>query len=171
MKAPSPHPVWLGQRRRHLEFWCRHKRKCRVCRIVMTSPSGLAPLLRGAAECWQEMPVSLLISTASLWDWCLWRQWGEGMWICVSIDPASFNVFNHRTYCNGLFIMFFFSGVFVGWRYRDAWSIAGDFWQHYRPTGRDDVKTGDAGQSFDREWNLVFIEYSHFVQVQCNVLM
>ena len=34
-----------------------------------------------------------VISTASLWDWCLWRQWGEGMWICVSIEPASLNVF------------------------------------------------------------------------------
>ena len=48
-----------------------------------------------------------VISTASLWDWCLWRQCGEGMWICVSIEPASFNVFNHCTYCNGLFIMLF----------------------------------------------------------------
>ena len=112
-----------------------------------------------------------VISTASLWDWCLWRRWGEGKWICVRFEPASYNFFSPGTYYNALFICVVFSGVFVRWKYRDAWSIAGDFWQHYRPTGRDDVKTGDAGQSFDSEWNLVFIEYSHFVQVQYNVLM
>ena len=29
-----------------------------------------------------------VISTTSLWDWWLWRQCGEGIWICVSIEPA-----------------------------------------------------------------------------------
>ena len=48
-----------------------------------------------------------VISTASLWDWCLWRRWGEGMWIFVSIEPASFIVFSHRTYCNARFIVFY----------------------------------------------------------------
>ena len=66
--------------------------------------------------------------------------------------------------------MIFPSRVFARWRFRDAWSKAGDFWQHYWTTGRDDVKTDPASQSFDSEWNLVFIEYSHFVQVQYNVL-
>ena len=78
-----------------------------------------------------------VISTASLWDLRLWLQWGEGMWACVRIESIIVNGFSHRTYYNALFIVFFFSGVFARWRFRDAWSKAGDFWQHYWTTGRD----------------------------------
>ena len=48
-----------------------------------------------------------VISTTSLWDLRLWRQWGEEIWAYVRIEPIGFNVFGHRTYCNALFIVFF----------------------------------------------------------------
>jgi len=50
-----------------------------------------------------------VISTASLWDLRLSRQWGEGMWEYVIIVPAGSNVVEHCAHCNAL--LFFFSGV------------------------------------------------------------
>ena len=48
-----------------------------------------------------------VISTTSLWHWRLWRQWDEGIWTYVRIEPIGLNVFSHHTYCNALFIVFF----------------------------------------------------------------
>ena len=50
-----------------------------------------------------------VISTASLWDLRLCRQWGEGMWAYVRIEHARFNVVRHRAHCNALLL--FLSGV------------------------------------------------------------
>ena len=59
-------------------------------------------------------------STASRWDLRLWRQWGEGMWAYVSIEPAVYNFVRHRAFCNAV-LLFFFSGVCAQWRYSDTW--------------------------------------------------
>ena len=48
-------------------------------------------------------------STASRWDLRLWRQWGEGMWAYVSIEPAVYNFVRHRAFCNA--VLLFFSQV------------------------------------------------------------
>ena len=63
MKAvPS---IRLDQRCRHLgnltspETKMAHQSYCRDVTVGVSSSSGLAPLLRRAAERWQEMPVSL----------------------------------------------------------------------------------------------------------------
>ena len=48
-----------------------------------------------------------VISTTSLWHLRLWRQWDEGIWAYVRIEPIGLNVFCHRTYCNALFNVFF----------------------------------------------------------------
>ena len=137
-----PSPVCLYQRRRHFEIWrCLNENSAFVVlswRHSRDVPSGFAPLPRRAAECWKKHASFFnVISTASLWDLPLWLQWGEGVWACVIIESRCVNVFSHRTYYNTLFIVFFFSGVFARWRFRDAWSKAGDFWQHYWTTGRD----------------------------------
>ena len=49
-------------------------RYCRDVTVGVSSPEQ-APLIRLAAERWQEVPSSFLrvISTVSLWDWWLWR--------------------------------------------------------------------------------------------------
>ena len=60
-----------------------------------------------------------VISTASRWDLRLWRQWGEGMWAYVSIEPAFFILLDTvhivtLCYC-------FLSGVCARWKYSDTW--------------------------------------------------
>ena len=95
-----------------------------------------------------------VISTASRWDLRLWRQWGEGMWAYVSIEPAVFNFVRHRAHCNAglLFFLRCLRPVKI------QRHVADDFWQHYWPTRPDDVKIGDAEQSFDSGWRVVFIK-------------
>jgi len=44
-----------------------------------------------------------VISTASLWDLRLWRQWGEGMWAYVRIEPAGSNMVRHCAHCNAFY--------------------------------------------------------------------
>ena len=171
-KRPPPPQFCLYQRRRHLEIWrCqnensafavlswRHSRGCPFRFRAITTPRSR--MLEKDANFFN------VISAASLWDLRLWCQWGEGMWeLNIFVSTSLFTV-----HIITLFLLCFFSGVFARWRFRDALSKAGDFWQHYWTTGRDWLKTGDAGQSFESQWNLVLIEYSNFVQVQYNVLM
>ena len=57
----------------------------------------------------RDVSLFSVISTASLWDLGILRQWGEGMRACVSIEPAGFNVVRHRAHCSALLL--FFSGV------------------------------------------------------------
>ena len=111
-KAPSPSPVCLYQRRRHLEIWrCQNENSAFAVlswRHSRDVPSGFAPLPRRAAECWKkDASFFNVISAASLWDLRLWCQWGEGMWGCVRIESTCVNVFSHCTYYNALFIVFF----------------------------------------------------------------
>ena len=111
-KAFPPSPVCLYQRRRHLEIWrCLNENSAfgvlswRHSRDV---PSGFAPLPRRPAECWKkDANFFNVISTASMWDLCLWLQWGEGMWACVRIESTCVNLFSHRTYYNALLILIF----------------------------------------------------------------
>ena len=113
-----------------------------------------------------------VISTASLWDLRLWLQWGEGMWACVRIESTCVNVFSHRTYYNAVFIVFFLRclrQMKVHRRMVQIRRLLAALLDDRARLGED--WTDDAGQSFDSEWNLVFIEYSHFVQVQYNMLM
>ena len=136
-----PSPVCLYQRSRHLEMWrCLNENSAFAVlswRHNKDVPSGFSPLPRPVAQCWKkDTSFFNVISTASLWDLRLWLQWGEGMWACVIIESTCVNLLSHRTYYNALFIVFL-SGVFARWRFRDAWSKAGDFWQHYWTTGRD----------------------------------
>ena len=127
-----PSPVSLYQRRRHLEIWrCQNENSAfgvlswRHSRDV---PSGFRAITTPRSRMLEKDDSFFnVISTASLWDLRLWLQWGEGMWACVRIESIIVNVFSHRTYYNALFIVFFFSGVFARWRFRDAWSKAGDF--------------------------------------------
>ena len=93
-------------------------------------------------------------STASLWDLRLWRQWGEGMWACVRIEPAGFNVVRNRALCNSL-LLFFYRCLHLVKIQRH---MGDDIWQHYWPTRPNDLKTGDAEQSFDSGWSLLFSE-------------
>ena len=68
-----------------------------------------------------------VFSTASRWDLRLWRQWGEGMWAYVRIEPAAFNFVRHRAHCNALLLFFLrcLSPVKI------QRHMADDFWQHY----------------------------------------
>ena len=102
-----------------------------------------------------------VISTASRWDLRLWRQWGEGMWAYVSIEPAVFNFVRHRAHCNAglLFFLRCLRPVKI------QRHVADDFWQHYWPTRPDDVKIGDAKQSFDSGWRVVLSSY--FIYITC----
>ena len=95
-----------------------------------------------------------VISTASRWDLRLWRQWGEGMWAYVSIEPAVFNFVRHRAHCNAVLLFFLRCLRPV----KIQRHVADDFWQHYWPTRPDYVKIGDAEQSFDSGWRVVFIK-------------
>jgi len=167
-KAP-PSPVCLHRWRRHLEIWRRQERKRHVFRIAVASryccgtSSGLPPLLSGATECCREMLVYFhVISTASLWDLRLWRQWGEGMWEYVRIEPADSNVVRHCAHCNALFFNVFLRCLRPVKKQRH---MADNFWQHYWPTRPDAMKTGDADQSFDSGWSLVFIKLFNLYNV------
>ena len=77
------------------------------CRDVTVgvSSSGLAPILRRAAECWREMPVSLQQSqTRRSGIYAFGDNRVKGMWAGVSIEPTCINVVSQRTYCDALFI-------------------------------------------------------------------
>ncbi|KAK2141433.1 hypothetical protein NP493_5257g00001 [Ridgeia piscesae] len=72
------------------------------------------------------------------------------MWGCVRIESTCVNVFSHCTYYNALFIVFFLRclrQMKVQRRIVQSRRLL----QHYWTTGRDWVKTGDAGQSFESE--------------------
>ena len=70
----------------------------------------------------------------------------------VRTEPTGFNVFSHRTFCNGLF------------KVSLPRELAADFWQHHRLIRPNVGKTGDVRDNHltVRE-ALHFIEYCHFV--------
>ena len=68
----------IDQRRRYLVIWRRQKRKLHVCRIVVTSQFGTITTPRSRMLA-RDASFFRVISTASLWDLHLWRQWGEVM--------------------------------------------------------------------------------------------
>ena len=112
-KKASPHStVCLYQRRRHLELW---RRQNEISAFALLSwrhsrdvPSGFAPFTTPRSRMLEkDAGFFRVISTTSLWDLRLWRQWGEGMWACVRIESNRVNVFSHRTYYNALFNVFF----------------------------------------------------------------
>ena len=124
-ESASPPPVCLDQRRRHLEIWRRDVtvllwRVFRFAAITVLRSRMLAT----------DASFFSVISTASRWDLRLWRQWGEGMWAYVSIEPAVFNFVRHRAHCNAG-LLFFLRCVCPVKIQRH---VADDFWQHYWPT-------------------------------------
>jgi len=103
----------------------------------------------------QEMQCSFLrgISTASLWDWWLWRQWGKGMRACVRTEPTAFYVVSDLTYYNTLFILLF-SGVFAWWWCRPVhgWRLLAAS----LPVRDQRCEDGDASEPHDSAWSLAF---------------
>ena len=79
--------------------------------VGVSSSSGLAPLLRRAAERWQDMPVSLQNSRPHRCGVYAFDT-SDIMRAFVRTGPTGVNIFCHRTYCNALFIVFV-SGVFA----------------------------------------------------------
>jgi len=69
-----------------------------------------------------------VISTASLWDLRLSRQWGEGMWEYVRIEPAGSNVVLLDTVH---IVTLFYCFSQVSEPGESTAHLPDDFWQHY----------------------------------------
>ena len=89
-----------------------HLPYCRDVTVGVSSSSGLAPLLRRAAERWQDLPVVYINLDRITVGFMPLTRMGDIKRPCVRSEPIGFNVFIHRTYCNALFIVFI-SGVFA----------------------------------------------------------